>query len=315
MKKLVLVCVMPLLVLGAFANSAWAQAKTRSYAGGSYLLEINGQSTFLRKVDGGDISAVVVQNGAKKQIGAPVYGEFEMQMGPPADKGLQDWIKSTLAGSQKRTSGKVIAADINHDAKSVREFREALITEVTFPAADAASKEAAFLTVKFAPQDIKESKPSGTVAKETEAKQKAMLSSNFRLTVDGLDCAHVSKVDAVTFKQAAVPDATGIRRDPTKGAGAMTLSNLKVTLSGPSGQSWADWHKSFVIEGKHGDDQEKSGTLEFLDPTLKKPLLTIKFQHLGIFSLSDEPSESGSDKIQKTVAELYFEGMTVEFPG
>lgn len=303
MKKLVALC-----LLLAIPSVTHAQKTARTYTAGHFFLELNGQTNPLRSMEGGEISAVVSQNGAKKQIGPPVYGDLEVQVGLGIDKALQDWIKAAAQGKQSKTTCTVITADQSYQATSKSEFVDAIISELTIPTLDASSKDQAYLTVKFAPQAIKPGKPSSEKVSTAGVKQKSAAVSNFKLTIDGLDCSKVAKVDAITLKQSKSDKSSGKGSNPTE------FSNLKVTFSAASIQTWADWHKSFVIEGKNGDKEERSGTLEFLDPSLKSPLLTIKFQNVGICSLSDEAGEANSEQIRRSVAELYFEGMTIEFP-
>jgi hypothetical protein len=66
-----------------------------------------------------------------------------------------------------------------------------------------------------------------------------------------------------------------------------------------------------VMKGNAGDNNEKAGTLEFLDPTLKVSLLTIYFNHLGIFGFSPEKLDAGADTIRRVKVEMYCEQMTL----
>jgi hypothetical protein len=67
------------------------------------------------------------------------------------------------------------------------------------------------------------------------------------------------------------------------------------------------WHEDFVIAGNNGADKEKNGKLEYLASNLKDVLLTLEFQHLGIFKLSPEKTEAGSENIRRVKAEMYCE--------
>lgn len=312
MKKLAGLCLMVVLAGGGGVCYGQAQAKGRTYSGSHFFLELGGQQTAVKRLDGGDITAPVVQNGPKKQLGPVQYGEFEVQVGLTGDKGLQEWIKAMASGKPTRNSGAVIAADFNYEAKTRREFTDAVLTEVMFPALEGSSKDAAYLTLKFAPQVIKVGAASGKVSSDLGAKQKQWVASNFKLSIDGVDCSKVSKIDAITIRQGSKSEQ-GMKREVARSSGAVEYANLKVSVSAASAQSWIDWHKSFVIEGKNGDKEEKSGTLEFLDPSMKTALVTIKFQNMGICSLSEEAVEANVEQVRRLEAEIYFEGMTVEF--
>jgi hypothetical protein len=66
-----------------------------------------------------------------------------------------------------------------------------------------------------------------------------------------------------------------------------------------------------VMKGNAGDNNEKAGTLEFLDPTLKVSLLTIYFNHLGIFGFSPEKTDTNVDGIRRVKIEMYCEQITL----
>jgi hypothetical protein len=66
-----------------------------------------------------------------------------------------------------------------------------------------------------------------------------------------------------------------------------------------------------VIKGNAGENNEKAGTLEFFDPTLKSTLFTIYFHHLGIFGFTPEKSEANAETIKRVKVEMYCEQMTL----
>ena len=68
-----------------------------------------------------------------------------------------------------------------------------------------------------------------------------------------------------------------------------------------------------VIKGNNGDDKEKGGTLEYLTPNLQEVLFTLTFQHLGIFKLTPEKVESGSENIRRLKAEMYCEDIQFDY--
>ena len=69
-----------------------------------------------------------------------------------------------------------------------------------------------------------------------------------------------------------------------------------------------------VIKGNAGDNNEKPGTLEFLDPTLQGSLLTINFHHLGIFGFTPEMSDATAQTLKRVKVEMYCEQMTLGPP-
>jgi len=135
------------------------------------------------------------------------------------------------------------------------------------------------------------------------------LPMNFRLTINGLDCTRVTKIDSFTIKQTVQSDALGVQRDYLKEPGKIEFPNLVVTISELGGQTWRDWFEDFVIKGNCGEDKEKMGTLEFLAPNRQDVLFTITFRNLGIFKLAPAPMESNSEQVRRFKVEMYCEKM------
>jgi hypothetical protein len=285
---------------------------------GSFALTLDGtQCGFVKSVDGGEITADVISEPAgggvvKKHIGQPKYEEFELRVGLTMARDVYNWIHDSWAAKPVRKSGSIVAADANLNAKSERQFVDALLTETTLPALDAASKEPGLLTLKFAPELIKSVKASGKIQAPT-TKQKQFQPSNFRLEIDGLDCKKVTKIDSFTVKQQVALHDVGERRIPEREPGKLEFPNLRVTMAESSGQTWADWFEDFVVKGNNGDDNEKSGAIVFLDPTLKNELGRVTLKNVGIFALRRAPVNDG--QAARLVAELYCEQMEFTVKG
>jgi hypothetical protein len=295
----------------------------RSYTAGSFFFNLEGvKCGFIKSVEGGGISAEVINEPSgpeyyvRKHIGQPKYEDFGLQIDLSMDKSVYDWIAASWSGKYLRRDGSIQAADYNLNVRSEREFFNALITETTFPAMDASSKEPCYIKVKFAPEITRFKKGSGKLsAGAGKGAQKKWLPANFRLEIDGLDCTRVSKVDSFTVKQSVQTDDIGDARDYLKEPGKLEFPNLGISLAESFAQSWMDWHEDFVIKGNSGDEQEKNGSLTFLSPDLKQELAQIKFYHLGIFRLAPEKSEASAEQIKRVLAELYCERMEFVYPG
>ncbi|HWF86401.1 MAG TPA: hypothetical protein VG222_16185, partial [Vicinamibacterales bacterium] len=70
------------------------------------------------------------------------------------------------------------------------------------------------------------------------------------------------------------------------------------------------WHEDFVINGNNGQDKEKGGTLEYMSANMKDVLFTLTFSGLGIFKLTPEKVEAGSENVRRVKAEMYCEQIT-----
>jgi phage tail-like protein len=287
-------------------------------------LELDGQfAGWLSSFEGGQASGEVVEHKdesgvVRKHLGNVKYNDISITSGAEMSKGFFEWIKATLNKDYARKDGAIVAADFDYNTQAVMQFSNALVTEIGFPALDAASKDAAKMTLKFKPEVTRYKHQSGRViGNESKAEQKMFTPSNFRLTIDGLDqtTAKVSKVEAITIKQTAVSDDVGDQRDYTQEPAKIDFPNLKITMAEVYADGFSQWHEDFVIKGNNGADKEKSGTLEYLDATRQKVLLSLEFKGLGIFKF--EPNKISNEEHKRSLPEvdvqLYCNDMQFKF--
>jgi phage tail-like protein len=287
----------------------------RPSVAGTFYLVLDGVTCgFLKSTDGGAAVAEVVSvpNGptyfAKKHLGPLRYSPLAMQFGMSMTNDLYDWINASWSDSASRKSGAVIAADFRGVPVSQREFFNALITEVAFPKLDGSSKEPAYLTLRCAPEYTRTGKASGAVSPVVK-NQKASLVSNFRLTIDRLDCTKVHSIDPFTVKRMVAADAIGDTRDFQKQPGRLEFPNLTITLAESSAQSWFDWFDDFVIKGNCDDSKEKKGSIACLAPNMADELLRIDLFNVGIFALAPDKPDASADTVATVTAQLYCERM------
>ncbi|MGE5296717.1 MAG: phage tail protein, partial [Solirubrobacterales bacterium] len=295
-------------VPGALRSVAPAPDARRSFVSGNFMMNLDGQNCgYVKGMEGGGISAEVINEPAgpsyfvKKHIGQPKYEEITVQVGFSMTKALYEWIAQSWKMNYQRKDGSIIILDRNMQPQSERKFTQALITETTIPAMDIASKEPAYMTVKFAPETIRVSKPTGAKSAEEFGKneQKVFLPSNFKLQIDGLDCSKVMRIESFTVKQTTVTDDIGEARDYAKEPGKLEFPNLKLTIPESAAQGFVDWHNKFVIEGNNDEANEKGGTLTLLSPNLKTELAKISFFNMGIFRIRPDTSEANTDAVKR----------------
>jgi phage tail-like protein len=293
----------------------------RSYVAGNFQLVLDGvKAGFLKSVDGGAAVAEVVTEAvgssqfSKKHLGRVSYAPFTLQFGLAMGRSLYDWIDASWRGKAVSRDGAIVMADQNFTAVSQREFSKALITETSIPALDGAAKDAAFVTLKFAPEYTRVIKASGRVSGPTNVDQKLWLPSNFRVAIDGLDCTRVSRVDQFTVSQAVATDDIGDARDYRREPGRLEFPNLTISLAEASAKSWFDWFDDFVIKGNNDESKEKNGSISFLSANLADELLRIDLFNLGIFMIGADKTEANADQIATVSAHLYCERMTLS-PG
>jgi hypothetical protein len=293
-------------------------AESRSFTGGRFMLDIDGQvAGFIKKTSGGNIKGEVTVHNLgpdiyqKKHLSTITYDPFTVEVGTGMSKGFYEWIQASFDKGHVTKSGMLVAADFDYNAKSVREFRDAFISEVTIPALDGSSKEPAYMTVKFDPEVIYYSPGDGNKLQGNldASAQKKWLCSNFRFNLGDLPCSRVAKIDSFTWKQGVIKDEVGMFRSPTKHAAKVEVPNLKITISMADIEPWAQWHKSFVIDGKCTDSDELTGAIEFMGPDLEEVLGTISLDHVGIISLEAAAAEANKEEVARFTIELYVEQM------
>jgi phage tail-like protein len=290
---------------------------TRSFVAGRFAFQLDGQVCgFLNSVRGGNVSADVITEPAdrsgfaKKHIGLPKYEEFAVQFGFAMANELYDWISASWDRKYARKNGAVVSTDNKLAPVAEVQFTNALLTETTIPALDASSKEAAYLTVKFAPEYTRAGKPSTKLGKLATDKQKVFTAANFKVEIDGLDCSRVNKVDAFTIRQVVVPANVGEARATVRKPGNVEFPNLTITFAEATAKTWNAWFEDFVIKGNNGDGAEKSGAVVLLSADLKKELARITLHNVGICALRRQPVSDTA--VRRVTAELYCERMELK---
>jgi len=266
----------------------------RTYSSRTFAIEIEGhQPGFLKTLEGGNLKAPIVTDKAGadhhvfKSVGQPEYDDISFQIGIVQSPPVNDWIKDSFDKQHSRRSGALLGCDSKFKEVSRRTFTNAVITEVGFPALDANSKEAGYLTVKCKPERIEYEQGNFHVVRGVYPEnQKFWSPANFRLDIRGLDCSDITKIDAMVLKQSATRHETGDERDATVEPTQLETPNLVVYVPESHARSWIAWAQDFIQKGK--TELEKTGTLEFLTPNVKNVLGSLKFSNLGIFSLGYE---------------------------
>lgn len=302
-----------------FAGVVIGAERERSHVHGRFLLVLNGVNCgYLTSVEGGGIDAEVIEEAhpshyVKKHLGPVQYGEFSLQTGIGEFPLLNAWSELTTDGKQPRSDGAFVSADVKYAKQHSVEFQKALITAIEIPACDVSAKDSGLMTFSFLPELTKRQRGGGEPVPKQPRPAKSWLRSDFILSIPGIDCRKVSKIDSITIKQAVVRDQVGQERDYQLTPGKIEYPNLVVTLPNGAAETWLAWHKEFVIEGKNDDSLEKTGTLVFLSQNRKTVLLTLTFHHLGIFAVDDDDQDDKDGKAHRLKAKMYCERMTVDF--
>ena len=286
--------------------------KSRGYSSGKFALELQGKAAgFLQSVEGGEAFGTVValppaEDGiAKKHIGHVEFEPITIAFGVGMADELYAWIAEALDRKQSPRDGAIVFLSYDFTDIERLEWESGLITMISFPAADASAKDAAFMTVTITP-DLTSVKPSNGKAHAgfSTKTQKKWLPSNFRFSVGGLESASskVKKVDALTVNQPLTTEERSPRH-----LGTLQVSNVLVTVPLAFAQPWLDWVDDFLVKGNADEKAERTATLEFLDQSLKNVLFTMTMFHVGPVRARRQVAGGTVDVVAEVELELYCE--------
>lgn len=236
-----------------------------------------------------------------------------MSVQTPMTGPVNAWIESSLAMSYIRKSGAINAADFKRDVRYTRHFSDALLTEVTFPAGDGDSKDAAYLNLTWSPEKIWNTTGSGKQEDNpADTKPKAFLPWNFRFVIDGLlpAGAKVTHVSGITVRPPA--------GDQMVDAGApkstrVAFSDVTIVVAASDAKGLAEWQ---LETAKNPNDAPKrAGSFVYLGAQQER-LATLGLVGLGIRKLTNNPPKPGKgneNKIATVTAELSVETVHVCF--
>ena len=299
---------------GVLAGPADAAPDGRTYTGGRFALELDGEKAgVLLRGGGGGATGVVVEEDpgpdgiVRKHIAGVKYEDLTVVCGTGMSKDLYHWMKDSFDRKYVTHSGRLTSWESDGTQPAARTFNDALITEVRFPALDAASKDAAKMTIKVRPESTARGKagPRQTIG----AKQKQWLCANYRLTIGGTNFGRLASIDSFTWKQTFVePPPPGAGKAATLEPAKLEIPNLVITLAESHAKPLYDWYDDFVLKGNEKD--ERTGQLTFFDPNHDE-LFSLTFAGLGIWIVDTLPPTV--DNIRRVKAELYCEQMSFEF--
>lgn len=291
----------------------------RGFTVGKIGLQLNESSAgFLSSADGGNATADVVNEKVgpdhlvRKHIAGVKYEDITVTAGTGMSKEFYSWIQTSIGGAPVSHTGSILGADVNLKVFTRTDFFNALITEVGMPALDAASKDAAKMTIKFAPERTRKVLNTGGTLGGGAPLQAKWLTSNFKLTINGLNTMFVNRIERFTIKA----NYTNFIGDTATGQRVLTeidIPNLKFTIAEAHAQDFMKWHEDFVIKGNNSAENEKFGSLSFLASDLKTELFNLKLTGLGIFALDPDPLALHTQGVRHVTAQLYCDKMLFSF--
>ncbi len=312
-----------------------SSAGSRAYAAAHFALELDdvkGSVGLFRSIEGGGVKADVMthqfaaneQVGFQRyrQLGKPKFEDIKLQVGMAMSQPFYVWMTDFFAGKGTRKNGAIVAADFYYVERARRTFTEALIKEVTFPKLDAADKNAVYMTIALAVEDIAFKKGDGKKLEAPKgfAAQKNWSSCNFRFSIDGLgdSCKRVTKVDSFTVKQNVAEYHMGGRKAAVKTPTVVEYPNLTFYVPEADAQPFIDAMATSVGYGGMGngtvrDPKKLNGYVETYDNDMR-PLFYVHFYGADILSVTPDRSDSTSEEIKQVKIEVYTERMEFDYP-
>lgn len=242
---------------------------------------------------------------AKKNIMKPEYLPFVIETGFNMDPIFNQWIASSweAISPAKRDCGMEIMQGMP-PVKNL--YKNCTIIETTIPACGSDSEESGALKLVIDFENIDNSGTLKSTVPELGGITRKWESNQFKLEIDGIDCANVKHIDSFSIKRKLSENEVGAVKLPSADAGRIVFPNINVTVIGNGIESWENWAKDFIVNGNNADSKEKNGRLIFYsDPTRTKEIARIEFKNLGIFSLKHDYEVNSST----IIAGLYCEQM------
>ena len=249
-----------------------------------------------------------------RQLGKPKFEDIKLQVGMAMSQPFYAWIADFFDGKANRKTGAIVAADFYYKERARREFKEAMIKELSFPKLDGSDKNPAYMTVGFSVEDIVFKKGGGQKLAPPQGfdKQKHWTARNFRFKVDGFEapCKRVSKIDAFTVKQNVIEYHAGGQRAPVKTPSPIEFPNITFYLPEADAQPFHDHAKKRIADGEVPG--RLTGSLETYDAD-KKTLFTLSYSGADVIGVTPDRSDSTSEEIKLCKVELYTEKMTFAY--
>lgn len=301
----------------------------KNFAAGYFDLEVNNQQMtgHLKSVDGGMLKMAstnepaggshLQQKHASAREVEPLSLEFGLSGASWALKAAEGVINRR---QHERYSGAIVHTDPNFVEQYRYEFSEALMTEITFPKLDAKSKEVATLKAKLQPEIVSFKIGKGEKRRPGPVdKQKSWLSSAFLLEIEGLEeeTKFATSVEPLTVKIGAKAYQMGHVKHPVYNPTKLEMPKLSFTVPLVHAKKLLEWFNvtCFKEEGEADGRYERTGGLEFLDPTHTKTVYSITFDGLGVENCQVVKADAHSSGTKLMKFDCYVTDMRLQVSG
>lgn len=304
---------------GSWASEADAAIAARTAVPSKISLELEGQPVgFLTSVEGGNAFAEIVPEAVgpdgiqRKHPGALRFEDLIVGVPLSTDsKPLVAWITESFTKPPSARNGAIVYMDFNMMAVKRLEFAGAMLSEITVPTAEAASKNAASLILRITPQSTSLAGSSGKPAlAPLGAKQKNVIAGNFRFNIQGFEaaCKRIAKVSPLVARRLKL-SAAGEQRLPQSPLGPWDCAPVSIFLPEADAGPFHAWFDKTVVKGN--PEEDRAGLLEWLDPTLTNVLASIQLGGLGIVRYAPEPVKANPENRGLVQVDMYCETLNL----
>ena len=291
----------------------------KSYAVSRFGVVIDGidLTSYVKNVEGGlhKVESTKEQTGSynhpTNHLATRTIEPITLEVGLCKANPVIDIVEKIVNSRQhKRLSGEIFHADANSKSRFEQDFKRAVITEIGFPALDAAGKDLAMLKIKLQPEDASFRAGDGSsIPMGHEKPQKTWQNNSFRLEIDqqGAVTTHVTKVEALTIGVTAKAIQRGGFLLPEYMPGQIKMPKLSIHVPLHHAGSLIKWFERVSAKptSSDGSGYESTGALTFLDTTTKKDLYTIKFEGIAPEQMTIVKSEGGSATLKTCKFDFY----------
>ena len=266
-----------------------------------FAVSVGGEAVPAQSPVGGHVRAYVSADfpGAsgppQRQITSFGYTRLQFKLGLETGTSILNWVNASLKGTPFKKSGTVIELDDQRRAKSYLDFTDGHLNNFVIPGFDSLNDSATAFTVDTT---ITKSviRDGDMVPVPLPVNPKPFRASNFRLTIDGLPTTRVRTIDPLSFRPGA--------------GGRFVPEDLVVTFQSVHVDKWQDWVNDFIVNGNHGPDKEKQGTIEILASDQAQVYATLTLKQIGILELA--PTDDTTTRTHR--ARMYYDYAQLSIP-
>ena len=290
-----------------------------AHAGAHHALDIDGIPVgSLKSISGLDMQAdIAVDHLAPgsmpgKHVSNVGWAPGRASIGLGMGQAMYDWMKQAFDHGASTKSGTLATGDFNFKQRSLLSFDDALLTAITVPRLDGSSKDSGAFDIEFTPRQVRLAKGDGSdIRSSISSRQQPWVCSNFRFELGSLPCARVASIESFTWRCARADDSIGIFPEPTQRPVAVTVPDLRLSISAVDYDAWAQAAQAWFVDGRHLEDDEMNGLITLLTPDLQTPLGAISLGNVGFKRFSQLPPSDGIDALYRFTVDLYAERMSL----